>query len=455
MAAPDDWLELPSLGAVQPGEGPQQLTVEVREFWPRSEASAEVHAEEYRKILAAAYKDFELLEEGPSEVGQGEEAFRFVYNHADQEPRQNTELVIPRGPLVCHLIMGGPQLPDERRDRLFGKIAATFVFERDEAIAGARRTGLLDQASAPPETMTWSDLPQACVAVQLPTGWQVADLAEQDITQEVEARLFARGAEITIHRAMDADSDPEAWLNRQMAEKHTEAGVKIMGWDCGQIGEDRPYAGLSYSRHRQNGQWSAPEVTSNLDFATGDTMLLVWSLKVGREGWYPDAAAALVRILRDFRLLEPEQWQTCLPEPWIEQELRGRWICEGPGTYLKQDGGHRLFMQLRQQEITGKLKLAQVRPSMEEVIDTFRSGSPVLTVFAEDEAEGLWRGIEAFRYSLDAEFRDQGVMAARAVTALAEKILYTCLLFGSNREEVNELYLEVLENLAIPGMKDR
>jgi hypothetical protein len=97
----------------------------------------------------------------------------------------------------------------------------------------------------------------------------------------------------------------------------------------------------------------------------------------------------------------------------------------------------------------------KTRPNMNDVIDTARGRAPLQDVFHEEEAVGNWRGLEAYRYALDAAFGRIGNRSVRGVVMQSGEKLYSCRLIGEVKDQVHPLFLDILDRLKVPGMKEK
>jgi hypothetical protein len=141
--------------------------------------------------------------------------------------------------------------------------------------------------------------------------------------------------------------------------------------------------------------------------------------------------------------LDPAEWETVPAEDWMDVTLRGPWAVEGPGTYALFDESGATLLQLSRAESHSSLETLRPR-----LLESLRRSFKVQRNTAEVETLGLFRGLDALRYS------GKGRMAVRAIWLRSGESLYSCNLNGTDAKKADELFLQLVAGLQLPGMKE-
>ena len=136
-------------------------------------------------------------------------------------------------------------------------------------------------------------------------------------------------------------------------------GSLVTAWSHGTLPEGRPYAAVAYDETARSRAWTTAAVQRTLEAAISDRQLIEWSIRCPSSA-FRDAQAILQGVIASAELLDPSEWETCPPEPWIDLALKGPWEVEGPGTYVKKNGPF-MLLQLAAQESHSPLEALRPR----------------------------------------------------------------------------------------------
>lgn len=445
FTCPDAWEPIAPLTWAAPGTGLLRFHAHLGQDWLLSARSPAEVAEDLKQLWLAMDPQMEVEHEAPVPGGAPGQAWGAVVRMRDELTHPVRRLVHLRvlGPVACHLTVDRPLELGERLDGLANEIALSLRLEASEVLEGVVNAPVM-----PPTTpgaqlpiARTVGVPTACVTLPVPVGWELATPAP------CEATLSGPGLRVDLRRPVGGSDQLRPWLGARLGELALTPRARLRAWEHGER-SGVEFAALSSSQPVGGGTWAKPVLHEQVSLAVRDQQFLEWSATAQP---HVDIGAFL-QIVEGTRFLVPEAWETPTVEAWLPLTLRGGWRPQGDGVYLKVEDG---MLLLHAAAVESTAPLEKTRPTMPDVIDTVRAGAPLLDVHHEEEAVGSWRGLEAYRYALDASFGGLGLRSVRAVALQSGATLYSCRLVGAVREQTHALFLEVLEGLRIPGMKER
>lgn len=439
LSVPDDWVPVPPLGLGEPRRRERRLSLQVSEDWLRTPTAAADHARRQKELLSRVFEDFELLREGPFPDARSA-GYVVLFEYENEERLLSREMRIYRsqGLQVVSLTLLGEGGEDRVRDQIFDAVARSFESRGGEAFAKAERRPLLPGLEAealPPADPTASRerFPRACISLGVPRGWEV-------LREEGLAVLKRSGAEIRLRRVLEHKNDAGIWFERKMKSLRDHPGSLVTAWSEGTLTGGRPYAAVLYDETGRTRSWNTAAVKRTLDVAIADRQLLEWSLQAPSSAFL-DLQALLQGVIASTVFLDPAEWETCPVEPWLSLTLRGPWEAQGPGTYVHSEQAD-LLLQLGAVESHSPLETLRPR-----LLESLRRSYKVQKSASEKESLGLYRGLEALRWS------GQGKRWVKGIWLRAEENLYSCVLQGRDAAKVDELLLQIVEGLRLPGMR--
>jgi hypothetical protein len=445
FAVPDEWVAEPPFAFREPGEEGDRMGAQILERSLADMPSAASYARDQKPILGELYDGFELLQEGPQRLEGSGEGYAVTFKYLDEEeyPSRGRMTVFTCGPLVCQLVLSGPDGVDPERDRLFESIARTFSFRDAEVFAEAKAGGMTSETLRLPQAEAakgwpgaWRKFPRCCIELPLPIGWEV-------VTDERDDVLFRRGSgEIRLHREIGANNEADVWLEDRM-NRLREQGDRLLSSEQGELERGAYVAVLSEERGAIR-TWKTAAVTRVLDLFWGDQQPLVWTLRAPEAG-FSDLRLFLESLIAASRFLDPSEWETRIAEPWVDYVLKGHWEPQGPGLYVQPEE-EMTFVQLSQE--ASDFPLDKLQPS---ILDSMRRGNVLMEGSTEVHLSGVWRGHEAFHYAVDGVDEESGEdVSLRAVWLSGNRLLYNIFVRGVDPESTEGLSRSLLDAFRAP-----
>ncbi len=445
FTCPDAWEPIAPLTWAAPGSGLVRFHTHLGQDWLSAARSLSEVAEDLKQLWLAMDPQMAVEHEAPvpgNAPGKGWGAVVRMRDELTQPVRRLVHLRV-LGPVACHLAVDRPLELGERLDGLANEIALSLRLEASEVLEGAANAPVMP-ATTPGAALSIErtvGVPTACVALPVPVGWELTTPAP------CEASLSGPGLRVDLRRLVGGSDQLRPWLGTRLGELALTPGARLRAWEHGER-SGVEYAALAATAPTGGGTWTKPVLRETLYLAARDRQLLEWSAAAEP---HVDTGAVL-QIVEGTRFLAPAAWETPTVETWLPLTLRGGWRPQGDGVYVKIEDG---MLLLHAAAVESTAPLEKTRPTMPDIIDTVRAGAALLEVLHEEEAVGSWHGLEAYRYALDARFGGLGPRSVRAVGLQSGKTLYSCRLTGEIADQTQALFLEVLERLRIPGMKER
>jgi len=444
FTCPDAWEPIAPLTWAEPGSGLLRFHAHLGQDWLLAARTPTEVAEDLKQLWLALDPQMAVEHEAALPADGPGAGWGAVVRMRDEFTHPVRRLAHLRvlGPVACHLTVDRPLELGDRLDDLANEIAMSLRLEASEVLVGAANAPVVPEATGPRLAIARTvEVPTACVAIPVPVGWEL------DTPVPCEAVLTGPGLQVHLRRPVGGSDQLRPWLGARLGELALTPGARLHRWEHGER-RGVEFAAFRATVPAGGGTWTRPVQRQNFCLAARDQQLLEWSATV-EPGVEP---GVLAQIVEETRFLPPAAWETPVAEPWLPLTLRGGWRPQGDGVYVKVEDG---MLLLHAAAVECTVPLEKTRPSMPDIIDTARAGAPLLEVLHEEEAVGSWRGLEAYRYGLDARFGGLGHRSVRAVALMSGTMLYSCRLTGEVTDQTHALFVEILERLRIPGMKER
>ncbi len=451
---PDEtWRPIPGQGAALLHKDEVVATLALAERAPVAPLSASEHVQVAWPLLEASLEGFEPGDVERIETDTDLDVVRLSYRCQDTRRGavERSELFVATGALLIRITLDCPvTMVEELADELHA-VLASFRLEGGGHIVEAQPTALFAAEKDEPSSETAPiECPWLGLIVAAPEGWKVL-VNEEELTLR-----SSLNATLTLRSLSGATDDHGAWLQGRVAALAEERNCKISAWQSGAEIEPhaRYLAGLRY-RRTVGGRWDSRD-QEQVELLTGDPgshteRSAVWQLDVPRGTPVEPAVSGLHHMVRARQVLDSSRWQLRTSETWLRLVLAGPWRAEGAGLYVRQGDGT-TYLIAHQTECARPIE--HLRPDMTTVIDTHRGDGALLDVFNEKEVVGSLRGVDAYRYSLDAAFQASGRRAIRGVGLVGKGLLSIVVLDAPLSDTgVDDLYRSVLTGLAVPGME--
>jgi hypothetical protein len=438
LAVPDDWIQVPPLGLAEAQSGEDRLSLMVSEQWLPEPVTAAEHGKQQAELLARVLDDFKLIASQPWLDPRIGWAATFEYENEERLTSREMRVWRSQGPQLIGLMLLGPGGPNRGRDQVFEAIARSFEPQGGEVFARLERTPLLaalEDKSRPPAdpAAVRERFPQVTISLAVPRGWEAA-------AEKGQAVLRRSGFELRARRVLEHGNKTDLWFERKMKQLRDSGSSLVMAWSQGTLAGGSPYAAVAYDETALSRTWTTAADQRSLEAAISGRQLVEWSIRCPSSS-FRDAQAILQGVIASSESLDPLEWETCPPEPWIDLVLKGPWEAAGPGTYTKKDSSF-VLLQLAAQESHSPLEVLRPR-----LLEGLRRAVAVRRP-TEKESTGLFRGLDALHWKGD------GRMAVRGVWVRAEELLYSCVLSGTEPQETDELFRLVASRLNPPGAQE-
>jgi hypothetical protein len=438
LAVPDDWIPVPPLGLAEAQSGEERLSLMVSEQWLPEPVTAAEHGKQQAELLARVLDDFKLIASQPWLDPRIGWTATFEYENEERLTSRETRMWRSQGPQLIGLTFLGPGGPNRSRDQVFEAIARSFELRGGEAFARLERTPLLaaleSEIQTPADTAAVRErFPEVTISLVVPRGWEAA-------AEKGQAVLLRSGVELRARRVLEHGNKADLWFERKMKQLRDSGSSLVMAWSQGTLPKGGPYAAVAYDETALSRTWNTAAVQRSLEVAISGRQLVEWSIRCPSSS-FRDAQAILQGVIASAESLDPSEWETCPPEPWLDLSLKGPWEAVGPGTYTRKDGGF-VLLQLAAQESHSPLEALRPR-----LLEGLRRAAAVRRP-TEKESTGLFRGLDALRWEGD------GRMAVRGIWVRTGDLLYSCVLNGADPHGTDELFKLLVSGLNPPGAQE-
>jgi len=439
FAVPEDWVAEPPFAFTGKDATGGRWTAQVLERCLLQVLPVATHLRQQAEMLPHLYERFELVSEGPFHPEGTGEGFTLTFRFIDEEESEARAqaFYLALGPLICQLVLAGPDRHNPDQDRLFAAIAKTFAFRQVEFLGKAYSAALTSEilrTSQPSAergwTEDWRKFPRACVSLPVPSGWEV--------TEKDGDAIFRRGlAEIRLHRDLEGHGDPSHWFSARM-KRLQDSGDLFLAKESGEL-ERGAYAALLYEEKGVGRTWRTAAVTRIIEFFLKDCQSLLWSLKAPEDG-FPDLRSLFEGLVAACKFLDPAEWETKAAEPWLDHTFRGPWQVEGPGLYALVGGKAPIFVHLSLEPTT--FSLEKLQPSiLSSVRQSIRLGWKL-----EHSVMGSWRHHDSLYYAIDgSELNSVAEVSVRAVWLAKDRRLYSMFIRGTDAEPTEGISRSLLD----------
>ncbi len=438
FGAPDSWVYCPPFGLSEPGDDEDRLNAQVLERWMERPTTAADWARNELAVLPILLQEFDLEAERSLDVPSGSgHALTFRFRNDDGDNACERRVYLTQGPLLCELTISAVERPPDQRNPLFDGITATFALQGTEHLARVEPLpALLRPLEPPPEGSRLpgrQSFPTCCVSIPVPDGWASSG-------EGVTARLQIDDAEIVVERQLLSDGDLDLWYSARM-EALKEAGSELIRTERGELPEGQPYTAIAYDAGSAQRSWKTSAVKRRLELFVDHHQPLQWSLEA-HDSRFPVHQPVFEAVIAQTTFLDPSEWQTPLPQPWLDVVLKGPWRPAGGGAFLCVDDPTFTYLYLSVLPCTTAVR--KLGPSL---ADSLRKG--VDQVLKEEELAAEWHGLDSFRYSVDGRDDEGKPVSQRGLWFMAREILYTVVVAGNVRSEVDKVLAQLMDGVRV------
>jgi hypothetical protein len=397
------------------------------------------YAQQQVHILSAIYPDFELMAIHPPSTtsSPGETtSIKFSFLRVTGITAVVNVVYICLGPLVCQLTLTGPYSEGIEQYQILDAIGKTFrlrdvkfltrIDNRLPPFGETQHQGQLAGA--------FLNYPRICRSLFIPQGWESTD---QNGTVHLQ-----RGSDIIrVYRYHSNHGDIDSWLSETMLSLQ-KSGTSLLSLRRGELSRG-PYIALMIEEARNKKTWSTGAIPRTVILFVSDEQAVLYYLQTSEPN-FKNNLVLLDHLIAATELLPPTEWETDLLEPWMDLRLKGRWYIEGPGIYVTTEECT-LVAQLSRDN-GGALSLGKVRDT---IIGSMRAEQEFASIKSEEEATGIWKGHDAFRYSLEYISSELEEFSVRISVLASESILYSIFLKGTDKSRVDKTFTAMLEAVNI------
>ncbi len=441
FGVPDDWEPQPPFGFAAPGEEEDRMSAQALERWLDQPTAASAWAEKEKEILPHLLDGFELLEEGalPLRHSTGDAYFlSYRMTNEDAEPIVAKKIYLTQGPLLVDFTLSRPEPEEPGSARLLEGIASTLKLQGVGFMERYRPFVLFasngDSGIEVEAVGERRAFPRCCVSVPALAGWELSE-------DDGDAVFRRSGAEIWLHRPVGIDPDAEVWLADRMQWAQATQSF-LFGSTRGELENGAPYTAVVYEQHGETRRWKTAAVQRTLEVFVEDQQPLVWSLRAS-ESVFQLHLSAFEGLIPSAEFLDPAEWETRLPEPWIDLSLRGGWKSQGPGVYFNLDD--ELILQTNRE--VSKAPLADLRPSL---IESLRGSVDTKRDYEEDERSTKWRGADSLKYSLDGSASTGEPLSLRSICCTQSESVFSVVVLGRDPQGAEQQFAPVANALHFP-----
>lgn len=430
--APSDWEPEPPAGCSEPGGAEGRMRVQVVESWLPEPASAHEKATRHLESLPHLLHKFEMIDEGPAEGDGDRYRLRYRYLSDVGDMTLETRLVVVHGPLACEMTMSRVDEDDDERQRILEAIGQSLELERVEFLSNVLDIDLLDPsilAEGAPGSRT--AFPHLCSELTPPPDWQLGD--------DPLHVAFELGAATIRGRRVFGGIDADKWLEKEMESLRGDSSL-LLNSRAGELNQGVPYAAVLADPSGAERRWSSAAELRSLAFLLDGPQPIEWRLRCPKDE-FERHHPTLQRLVKSCSYLDPKDWLTSPPEPWLDVTLTGGWRAEGDGVYVDIDSG---FVFLYLNRLPCKVPLDHLASS---IADNLRSS--MITVEDHSEARGLWNRLESYRYAADGTLEDGRQLSLRTVWIAFEQEVYCVLVQSTETSRAESVFTQVLQGLRI------
>jgi hypothetical protein len=171
---------------------------------------------------------------------------------------------------------------------------------------------------------------------------------------------------------------------------------------------------------------------------------LLWSA-TGNQHAVQRARPVLEELVHTTTFLDPAEWQTRVPEPWVQLCLSGPWRPEDIGLYANTHAGFTM-LYLTVQDLPAPLDL---RRNEEAMVASINSGFS--RVRESSSAHADFGKLPSLSFSAEGTSAEGDGVSVRAMWLATPRQLYSILVQATERRVATTLFAEVRTGLRIPG----
>lgn len=425
---PATWKVLDGTGAVEDHPNGPGCSAVVTECWVDPLIPARELAARQTELAREMLTGFEVVKEEPAR------AFRFtdawIGTHrtsaSDGSSLLQHQLTVVTGHLACCLTLSGAEPDKPRWSPVLAEIATSFEVPAAASLGEVRRQPMLGAVA--PSDDRLCPLPRLQLLVPVPATWSLDEAA---LTLH-----DPHGAKIAFRAAEPAGVALDQAFATALAHLARESGVRVSAWDQGVLAKDRSWYAIEGVLGAAR-TWGSGEGHLRRQVLLDDEGVVEVILHA-RAG-DAESLQALSRIVGGLHRQAPEERRLQIREPWVPAVLQGAWQETSPGVFMHLVPPRALVAATRLPSPRGLHDLAAREAA------GLRSQPEVAQVHRQELVEGVWKGRQAMRFSLDYQTRDATAAAFRGAWLDAGDTACHLQVRGENAETVDRLFLHLLE----------
>lgn len=427
IQVPATWKAIEGTGAVEERRGGVGCSAMVTECWVDPPASAREFAARQAELARELLAGFAVVREEPARTGRFADAWIGTHRTASAgSPLLQHQLTVVAGHLVCCLTLSGAETDTSRWSPVFAEIAASFEIPAAVSLGPVRRQPLVLPVALPDDRL--GPMSRLQLLAPVPAGWS---LDETSLTLHEP-----RGAEITLRAAEPAGVALDQAFATSLSRLVREPGRRVSAWDQGVLAGDRGWYAIESVQGTAR-TWGPADERLHRQVLLDDEGVIEVTLHA-RTG---DAASleVLSRVVAGLRRQPPEERCLQIREPWVPAVLQGGWREMSPGVFMLLTPPRALVTVFRLPSPRG------VRDVADREAAALWHQPEVARVHRQELVEGVWKGRQAVRCSLDYQTPDATAMALRGVWLDAGDTACHLQVRGEDAEAVDRLFLHLLE----------
>jgi hypothetical protein len=398
----------------------------VTECWVDPPTPAREFAARQVELARETLVGFEVIAQEPARTARFADAWIGTHRAASVGgPLLQHQLTVVSGHLACCLTLSGAEPDKPRWSPVFAEIASSFEIPAATPLGPVRRQPLLPVA--PPDDRL-SLLSRLQLLVPVPATWS---LDESALTLHEP-----HGAEIVFRSAEPAGVALDQAFATALSRLAREPGLRVSAWDQGVLAEDRGWYAIESVQGAAR-TWGPADERLRRQVLLDDEGVVEVTLhaRAGDTG----SLQTLSRVVGSLRRQLPEERRLRIQEPWVPAVLQGAWQETSPGVFMHLAPPRALVAATRLPCPLGLRTLADREAA------GLRSQPEVARVHRQELVEGVWKGRQAMRYSLDFQTQDATAVALRGAWLDAGDTACHLQVRGEDAEAVDRLFLHLLE----------
>lgn len=424
---PASWKVIEGTGAVEDRPSGPRCSAVVTECWVDPPTPARELAARQTELAREMLAGFEVVKEEPARAVRFTEAWIGTHRTASAgSSLLQHQLTVATGHLACCLTLSGTEADKPRWSPIFAEIATSFEIPAAASLGSVRRQPLLLPVASPDDRLGLMSRLQLLAPV--PTGWSL-----DDTTLTLHE---PRGAEITFRAAEPAGVALDQVFATSLSRLAREPGTRVSAWDQGVLAGDRSWYAIESVQGAAR-TWGPADERLRRQVLLDDEGVIEVTLhaRAGDTG----SLQTLSLVAAGLRRQPPEERRLQIREPWVPAVLHGAWRETSPGVFMLLAPPRALVVAARLPSPLGLRALADREAA------GLANQPEVALVHRRELVEGVWKGRQAVRYSLDYQTPDATGMALRGAWLDAGDAACHLQVRGEDPESVDRLFLQLLE----------